>query len=36
VVVALAWFLPVKDWTIVLAERIRGAGMSGALVFERQ
>jgi uncharacterized membrane protein YdjX (TVP38/TMEM64 family) len=33
VVVTLAWFLPVTDWTIGLAERIRGAGATGLLIF---
>lgn len=33
VVVTLAWFLPVKEWTIALAERIRGAGATGILLF---
>jgi uncharacterized membrane protein YdjX (TVP38/TMEM64 family) len=32
-VVALWWFLPLGDWTTALAERIRGAGLKGVLVF---
>jgi uncharacterized membrane protein YdjX (TVP38/TMEM64 family) len=31
--VALAWFLPVKEWTVALAERIRGAGATGVVAF---
>ncbi len=31
--VTLAWFLPVRDWTIALAERIRGAGATGVFIF---
>lgn len=29
----LAWFLPVREWTIALAERIRGAGATGVFIF---
>lgn len=32
-VVALGWLLPVRHWTIALAERIRGAGPTGVLIF---
>jgi uncharacterized membrane protein YdjX (TVP38/TMEM64 family) len=32
-VVTLAWFLPVTEWTIALAERLRGAGAIGVLIF---
>lgn len=32
-VLLLVWMLPVRQWTIALAERIRGAGMTGALIF---
>jgi uncharacterized membrane protein YdjX (TVP38/TMEM64 family) len=32
-VVTLAWFLPVTEWTIALAEGIRGAGATGVLIF---
>jgi len=32
-VIALWWFLPVRDWTTALAERIRGAGLQGVLIF---
>ena len=32
-VVTLAWFLPVREWTIAVAERIRGAGATGVLMF---
>jgi uncharacterized membrane protein YdjX (TVP38/TMEM64 family) len=32
-VLALWWILPVRHWTIALAERIRGAGLTGALIF---
>jgi uncharacterized membrane protein YdjX (TVP38/TMEM64 family) len=32
-VVALTWVLPLRDWTIALAERIRGAGATGVLIF---
>jgi uncharacterized membrane protein YdjX (TVP38/TMEM64 family) len=31
--VTLAWFLPVREWTMALAERIRGAGAAGVLLF---
>jgi uncharacterized membrane protein YdjX (TVP38/TMEM64 family) len=31
--VTLAWLLPVKEWTVALAERIRGAGAAGVLLF---
>jgi uncharacterized membrane protein YdjX (TVP38/TMEM64 family) len=31
--VALVWFLPVKEWTVALAERIRGAGAIGVVAF---
>jgi uncharacterized membrane protein YdjX (TVP38/TMEM64 family) len=27
------WILPVRHWTITLADRIRGAGMTGVLIF---
>jgi len=33
VVLTLAWFLPVREWTIALAERIRGAGATGVFIF---
>jgi uncharacterized membrane protein YdjX (TVP38/TMEM64 family) len=32
-VVALWWFLPVREWAIALAERIQGAGLKGVLIF---
>jgi uncharacterized membrane protein YdjX (TVP38/TMEM64 family) len=32
-VVVLWWFLSVRDWTTALAERIRGAGLQGVLIF---
>lgn len=32
-VLALGWLLPVRHWTIALAERIRGAGPTGVLIF---
>ncbi len=32
-VAALAWFLPVKEWTIALAGHIRGAGARGVAIF---
>ena len=32
-VVALVWLLPVREWTIALAERIRGAGATGVFIF---
>jgi uncharacterized membrane protein YdjX (TVP38/TMEM64 family) len=32
-VVTLAWLLPGQEWTIALAERIRGAGATGVLMF---
>ena len=32
-VLALASILPVRNWTIALAERIRGAGLEGVLLF---
>ena len=32
-VVALVWFLPAREWTIALAQRIRGAGATGVLIF---
>ncbi len=31
--VAVVWTLPVKEWTIALAERIRGAGGTGVVIF---
>jgi uncharacterized membrane protein YdjX (TVP38/TMEM64 family) len=31
--VALGWILPVRHWTIALAEHIRGAGTTGVLIF---
>lgn len=31
--VAVAWTLPVKEWTVALAERIRGAGATGIAIF---
>lgn len=30
---ALGWILPAREWTIALAERIRGEGLRGALLF---
>lgn len=33
VLVGLAWVLPVSEWTLALAGRIRGAGAGGVLVF---
>lgn len=30
---ALGWLLPVGDWTIALADRVRGAGAAGVLLF---
>jgi len=33
VVVALGLVLPIRQWTIALAERIRGAGPAGVLIF---
>jgi uncharacterized membrane protein YdjX (TVP38/TMEM64 family) len=32
-VVALGWLLPVADWVIALADRVRGAGAAGVLLF---
>jgi uncharacterized membrane protein YdjX (TVP38/TMEM64 family) len=32
-IVALWWFLPVREWATALAERIRGAGPKGVLFF---
>lgn len=32
-VVALSWLLPVRQWTVGLAERLRGAGATGVLIF---
>ena len=32
-VVALSWLLPVGEWTVALAERLRGAGVQGVLLF---
>jgi uncharacterized membrane protein YdjX (TVP38/TMEM64 family) len=32
-VLILGWVLPVRQWTIALAERIRGAGLIGVLIF---
>lgn len=32
-VVAIGWLLPVRQWTIALAERIRGVGPAGVLIF---
>lgn len=32
-VVVLWWLLPVRDWSTALAERIRGAGAKGVLIF---
>lgn len=31
--VAIVWALPVKEWTIALAERLRGAGAMGVVMF---
>lgn len=33
VVLALGWLLPVGAWTLTLADRVRGAGAAGVLVF---
>jgi uncharacterized membrane protein YdjX (TVP38/TMEM64 family) len=33
VVIALSWLLPVRDWTVVLAERLRSAGGKGVFFF---
>jgi uncharacterized membrane protein YdjX (TVP38/TMEM64 family) len=32
-VVILSWLLPVREWTVALADRLRGAGVQGALIF---
>jgi uncharacterized membrane protein YdjX (TVP38/TMEM64 family) len=32
-VVALSWLLPVREWTVALAERLRGAGGTGVVAF---
>jgi uncharacterized membrane protein YdjX (TVP38/TMEM64 family) len=32
-VVGLVWFLPAREWTIALVQRIRGAGATGVLIF---
>lgn len=33
VVVALGWLLPVRSWTLALADYVRGAGATGVLLF---
>ena len=32
-VVAISWILPVREWTVALAERLRGSGAKGVLIF---
>jgi uncharacterized membrane protein YdjX (TVP38/TMEM64 family) len=32
-VVILSWLLPVREWVVALAERLRGAGARGVLIF---
>jgi uncharacterized membrane protein YdjX (TVP38/TMEM64 family) len=32
-VLALGWLLPMRQWMVALAERLRGAGAAGALIF---
>jgi uncharacterized membrane protein YdjX (TVP38/TMEM64 family) len=32
-VLAISWILPVREWTVALADRLRGAGAKGVLIF---
>lgn len=32
-VLALGWLLPIGEWTVTLADRVRGAGAAGVLLF---
>jgi uncharacterized membrane protein YdjX (TVP38/TMEM64 family) len=31
--VTISWILPVREWTVALADRLRGAGAKGVLIF---